>query len=82
MLLNERTVDRLVESLEVRYLANRQENFYFALLTDFADAESENMPQDTQLLEQARLGIQALNEKYCRWRTRRILPFSSSPPVE
>jgi len=58
------TIDRLLEGLEVRYLANREENFYFALLSDFPDADLENMPGDPELLERASVGIQALNEKY------------------
>ena len=47
-------IDDLVEALEVRYLANRDDNLRFGLLTDFADASAETMPGDAALLEHAR----------------------------
>ncbi|MDD1760424.1 MAG: cyclic beta 1-2 glucan synthetase, partial [Methanothrix sp.] len=59
----EKVVD-LLEGLEVRYLANRDKNLYFGLLTDLVDAKQETMPEDEHLLLLARLGIEALNEKY------------------
>ena len=46
-------VDELVEMLEVRFLANRDENLRFGLLTDFRDAAAEAMPEDAALLEHA-----------------------------
>ena len=39
-------VEDLVEALEVRFLANRDDRLHFALLTDFADAHEETLPQD------------------------------------
>ena len=54
----------LVEALEVRFLANRDANLFFALLTDFCDASSEVQPGDESLLELARQGIEDLNAKY------------------
>ena len=57
-------VEDLLEGLEVRYLANRDINLYFGLLTDLLDAEQEVMPEDEHLLLMARQGIEALNEKY------------------
>jgi len=59
-------IDDLVESLEVRFLANRDDNLYFALLTDFADADSETLPGDAALLRLAQRRIEALNEQYAR----------------
>lgn len=64
MLINERNVARLLELLEVRYLANRDEQLRFCLLTDFRDASQEEMPEDSALLRLAQAGIEALNEKY------------------
>ena len=61
---SEQTMTALLESLEVRYLANRDENIYFALLGDFADAPQEDMPDDDQLLEAATKGIEDLNARY------------------
>jgi cellobiose phosphorylase len=57
-------VDRLVETMEVHHLSNRDRNLYFALLTDFRDAALESTPQDEQLLARARAGIVELNQRY------------------
>ncbi|TBU97986.1 cyclic beta 1-2 glucan synthetase [Stutzerimonas kirkiae] len=57
-------VDELVEGMEVRFLANRDANLYFALLTDFMDAPSEVMEGDAALLQQARQAVEGLNLKY------------------
>ena len=64
MLISPRNVGRLLEALEVRYLANRDENLRFCLLTDFRDAPQQTMPEDESLLQLAQAGIEALNEKY------------------
>jgi cellobiose phosphorylase len=57
-------IEELVEALEVRYLANRDEHLHFALLTDFTDADSETLPGDEALLQLARRRIEALNDRY------------------
>jgi cellobiose phosphorylase len=57
-------VDGLLESLEVRYLANRQSELAFALLSDFRDAPHEHMPGDDALLARAVAGVEALNARY------------------
>jgi len=57
-------VASLCEALEVRYLANRDPNLRFCLLTDFADAPKEHMPEDEALLQQARATIAELNARY------------------
>jgi len=54
-------VARLLEELEVRRLANTDEHLYFGLLTDFLDAETEQMPDDAQLLDLVSSGIERLN---------------------
>ena len=64
MLINERNIAQLVEGLEVRYLANRDDNLRFCLLTDFRDASEENQGEDPSVLQLARAGIESLNEKY------------------
>ncbi|MEJ2394830.1 MAG: cyclic beta 1-2 glucan synthetase, partial [Candidatus Thiodiazotropha sp.] len=66
MLTSPRNVERLVEALEVRFLANRDDNLRFALLTDFADASEEIQEQDAPLLELAQTRIEALNRQYTR----------------
>ncbi len=64
MLLGEKNIAHILESIEVRFLANRDENLRFALLTDFRDAKTENLPDDEKLLDLVRNGIENLNEKY------------------
>ena len=58
------SVENLIEALEVRFLANRDVNLHFALLTDFPDADQESLPTDAPLLQLARDGIEALNRTY------------------
>ncbi|WP_308418565.1 GH36-type glycosyl hydrolase domain-containing protein [Chitinimonas arctica] len=57
-------VDTLVEALEIRFLANRDDNLHFGLLTDFADADDATRPEDEALLTLAEARITALNVKY------------------
>jgi len=57
-------IEELADSLEVRFLANRDANLHFALLTDFMDCATETTPQDDALLAQAQGLIEALNRKY------------------
>ncbi|MBI5576444.1 MAG: cyclic beta 1-2 glucan synthetase [Deltaproteobacteria bacterium] len=64
MLTSAPDIEDLVEALEVRFLANRDDNLYFGLLTDFRDALQETMPEDEPLLRLARKRIEELNEKY------------------
>ena len=59
-----KSIDHLLENLEIHHLANRDQNLHFALLTDWDDAEEESLPQDRPLLESARKGIESLNRKY------------------
>jgi len=64
MLTSVENIETLVEALEVRFLANRDDNLHFGLLTDFPDASTETLPEDESLLQLARNGIESLNEKY------------------
>jgi hypothetical protein len=57
---------RLLEDLEIRYLANKSPNLWFALLTDFPDANVEELPTDRERVEAAVKGIQRLNARYAR----------------
>jgi cyclic beta-1,2-glucan synthetase len=64
MLESARSIENLIEALEVRFLANRDENLHFSLLTDFRDAHEETLPGDDALVQLVRAGIEGLNEKY------------------
>ena len=57
-------VAEAVEHLEVQYLANRDPNLHFALLSDFTDAPTETRDGDAAIVEAAVAGVRALNEKY------------------
>ena len=57
-------IDHLLETIEIHYLANRDPDIYFALLTDFRDAPAETMPEDESLLQRVRDGTERLNKKY------------------
>lgn len=57
-------LDHLLESMEVRFLANKQDNLHFALITDFRDAPVEVLPGDKDLLTYAEKRIRELNTKY------------------
>jgi cyclic beta-1,2-glucan synthetase len=64
MLLRAESAEHLARQIERHYLANPDEHLRFALLTDFADAPAEHMPEDDHFVEQARKAVAALNERY------------------
>ncbi len=63
LLLSPESAARLVENLEIRYLANRDSNLLFALLTDFPDAGQRETPADS-VLDICVEGIDRLNARY------------------
>jgi cyclic beta-1,2-glucan synthetase len=54
----------LIEAMEIRYLGNRDQNLFFALLTDFSDAPEQTQPGDEEILMLVRTAVEALNETY------------------
>ena len=58
---SESRVLSLFHDLEVRFLANRDSNLYFALLTDFPDAAEKTTPGDTEILAAAVARVDELN---------------------
>jgi cyclic beta-1,2-glucan synthetase len=64
LLTSSQGIKNLLESLEIHHLANRDDYLHFALLTDFGDAHSENLPSDLALLTQVSEGVKHLNSKY------------------
>ena len=75
MLTSAQNIEDLVEALEIRFLANRCEQLYFGLLTDFRDAHRETLAEDGPLLELARKKIEELNERYGRAKTGNFFLF-------
>jgi cyclic beta-1,2-glucan synthetase len=63
LLLSRTGVERLLERLEIHYLANRDPNLSFALLTDFADSPRAYGDND-HLLDFCAKGIELLNARY------------------
>lgn len=64
MLTEPAEIDFLIRQLELHYLANKDPNIGFVLLSDFNDAPERIMPEDAALLERAISGIQNLNRRY------------------
>lgn len=64
MLVDRKYIREILEGLEVHYLANVEDNLFFALVTDYTDSHIENAPEDQELLELAISLIDQLNEKY------------------
>ncbi len=57
-------LEALLEELELHYLSNPDPLLTFALLTDLPDAKQALMPEDEQLIEKAKIGVEQLNHKY------------------
>ncbi len=73
LLLNEKQVRELVNDLEVRFLANREPNLHFALLTDLPDSVSKPRENDSHpLVELAVRLINDLNARYVLRATARL----------
>ncbi|MEO6452823.1 MAG: glucoamylase family protein [Ginsengibacter sp.] len=66
MLTNSAAIADIMEGLEVRFLANRDANLSFALLTDYKDATQETLDEDEPLVQFVKNKIIALNKKYER----------------
>ncbi|MDT8422618.1 MAG: glucoamylase family protein [Desulfuromonadales bacterium] len=64
LLINEQVIKSEIEKLEIRFMANRQDNLLFSLFTDFTDAVQEHIPEDDALIALARAGIEELNQRH------------------
>nr|WP_237288468.1 glucoamylase family protein [Variovorax sp. PAMC 28711] len=64
MLTSVRGSAQLARRLELHWLANREDNAQFALLTDWADAPQQSLPADQPLLDEALQRIADLNVRY------------------
>ena len=64
LLKNESELGSLLRQLESHYLGNGEFNVRFALLTDFIDAPQKALPGESELIDQAKAGIEQLNERY------------------
>ena len=64
LLPDEKRVRELIGNLESHYLANREDNLYFALIGAFGDADQASREKDKGIIETALTGIKELNKKY------------------
>lgn len=58
------SIRKAVEALEVRFLANQDQNIFFGLMADLHDADSEVLPTDAGLIEYATTLISTLNQRH------------------
>ncbi len=64
LLTSEADVETQVGGLEIHYLGNRDGDLRFALLSDWLDAPTEQVPGDDELLAAAAAAIDRLNERH------------------
>jgi cyclic beta-1,2-glucan synthetase len=64
MLTSTASVEALLEHMEVLALGNLDARIHFAILSDFADADAQDLPGDAPILAAARAGIVELNQRY------------------
>ncbi|MBS1061518.1 glycosyl transferase [Gluconobacter wancherniae] len=64
LLTSPASIEELVSRLEMHYLASRDGDVYFALLTDWTDAAAESRDGDAELLDVALEGIARLNRTH------------------
>ncbi|MFZ3126302.1 MAG: carbohydrate-binding protein, partial [Acidovorax sp.] len=66
LLTDPASTDALVHRLRLHYLANPERHAQFALLTDWADADTAQLASDQPLLDRAMQQIRALNTRHPR----------------
>ena len=59
-----KAVEEALEHIEVQYLANRDPNLLFAILSDFTDSPTEVRSGDEEIIAAATAGVRYLNVKY------------------
>ena len=81
MLTTEQNVAELLEAIEVRFLANSDDNVHFCLLSDFRDAAQEHMPDDESSSGSCSVWNSRLKQKV-QPEERYLLSFASTTPLE
>ena len=64
LLASAEVVNKEIEKIEVRFLANRESNLYFSLFSDYLDSPHASASGDQALLQAAKDGIRRLNQRY------------------
>jgi cyclic beta-1,2-glucan synthetase len=68
LLVDLQTVEAEAEKLEIRYLANREDNLLFSLFTDHTDSGEKHGTDDETLLQAVVARMETLNRRYGRER--------------
>ncbi|HEX7518052.1 MAG TPA: glucoamylase family protein, partial [Chthoniobacterales bacterium] len=64
LLTTPEAIQNELNRLEIRYLGNTDANLRFSLVTDFADAPRESMPEDAEYIDIVARGIEKLNRRH------------------
>ncbi len=72
------SIQRAIDGLEVRFLANDDPAFTFVLMADLPDATSEHAPQDEEIIGAAREAINTLNRRHSNSSHPRFMLFFRS----
>jgi cyclic beta-1,2-glucan synthetase len=64
MLSHRESIAQVVHRLQLHHLANEEACAQFALLSDWADADTEHRPEDAALLDHVQEQLAALNARY------------------
>ena len=64
LLISKEDIAEQVERLEIHHLASPAGDLYFAMLSDWTDAEFEHVDNDAELVDFAREGVDRLNARY------------------
>jgi cyclic beta-1,2-glucan synthetase len=64
LLTEQDKIESQLEQLEIHYLSNPDGDLYFALLTDWTDADESSLPRDQILIDTALAKLESLNAKY------------------
>ncbi len=64
LLTTPEAIQNELNRLEIRYLGNTDANLRFSLLSDFADAPLEIMPEDAEYIDIVARGIEELNRRH------------------
>ncbi len=64
LLMDVKATQDEAEKLEIRYLANKEDNLLFGLFADYVDADQVHCETDESLLQDASSRIEGLNQRY------------------
>ena len=75
MFTSDEVIKELINNIEVQYLANQDENIFFALLGDLRDSPTQVRKEDAEILALVQSEIQILNERYAKGERPRFYAF-------